>query len=58
MVLEEVREGKGTEAWESSSPKAQQSETTGKLKVSKKKGGERLYLDLSEGGDLDISERE
>lgn len=37
MVLEEVREGEGTEVWESSSPKAQQSETTGKLKVSRKK---------------------
>lgn len=39
MVLEEVREVQRTEVWESSSSKGvQQSETTEKLKVHRKKG--------------------
>lgn len=60
MVLEEVREVQRTEVWESSSKGVQQSETTEKLKVHRKKRdeGDSIHNDLGEGGDTDVSERD
>lgn len=55
MVLEEVREVERTEMWENSFSKAAgQKEVTDELRY---RGKKTVYNDLSEGGDLDISER-